>query len=312
MREQLSKLLVRGGVNNPLTMVLSGDHGYALFDELRSALPNQFLNVGVMEQAMVGIAAGLAKVGFRPIVYGLSSFIPIRVLEQIKMDLCHPKLPVILLGDGAGLVYSTLGASHQCGEDVAVLRAMPQMTILTPADEFELEACFDEAVNAKGPSYIRIGKSDRQPLLQERVSTTAPRHLLSAPPGRPTIIAMGSMSSVGYLLGKEFGLGFVSVLRVKPLHESLVRLIDKIAERNQSVLILEEHSRFGGLASTITDALVDAGGRLPRMSVWSLKDKFVESCGTYQHALSEHDMDDEQIRKRLDKLLKGNHRADLD
>lgn len=303
MRDRLSELLVRSCVNDPRVIVLSGDHGYALFDALRSKLPRHFLNVGVMEQGMIGIAAGLAKTGFRPIVYGLASFIPIRVLEQIKMDLCHAALPVVLLGDGAGLVYSTLGASHQCGEDVAVLRTMPGMMVLTPADEFELEACFEEAMNSEGPSYIRIGKSDRPRLNPERLTSSAPRHLLVAPPGRPTIIAMGSMSSLGYELAREFELGFVSVLRVKPLHGHLIEIVTRIADSKQPIVVLEEHGRFGGLSSAITDALVDAGLPLPRMHAWSLKDKFVESSGTYQHALSEHDMEDMQIRKRLREFI---------
>jgi hypothetical protein len=93
MRERLSKILVDACSLDSRYMVLSGDHGYALFDALRTKLPQSFVNVGVMEQAMVGMAAGLAKAGLRPIVYGLSAFVPIRVLEQIKMDVCHMSYP---------------------------------------------------------------------------------------------------------------------------------------------------------------------------------------------------------------------------
>ena len=313
MRDRLSDLLVRTCTDDPHVLVLSGDHGYALFDALRSRHPRHFLNVGVMEQGMIGIAAGLAKTGFRPIVYGLSSFVPMRVLEQIKMDLCHARLPVVLLGDGAGLVYSTLGASHQCGEDVAVLRTLPGMTIFTPADEYELEACFEEALQCDGPSYVRIGKSDRPRVDAQRPRSTAPRHLLGAPPGAPTIIAMGSMSALGHELAREFGLGFVSVLRVKPLHRDLIEIAARAAGDGQPVIVLEEHARSGGLASAIGDALIDAGRPVPRMRVCSLKDKFVESCGTYQHALSEHELSDAQIRGTVAELaancqpgMKGN------
>src|SRR5476651_1351035 len=142
MRESLSKMIAQSAVNDPNFVVLSGDHGYGLFNETRTLRPDQFINVGVAEQAMVGLAAGLCREGFRPLIYGLSAFVPIRVLEQIKIDICYSSLPAIILGDGAGLIYSTLGTSHQCAEDVASLRPMPGLRIYSPCDARELEACF--------------------------------------------------------------------------------------------------------------------------------------------------------------------------
>ena len=109
---------------------------------------------------MVGVAAGLAKGGLRPVVYGLASFVPMRVLEQIKLDVCYEKLPVVFIGDGAGLVYSHLGSSHQCTEDVAALRAVPGMAILSPADADEMSACLALALRGNRPVYVRMGKAD--------------------------------------------------------------------------------------------------------------------------------------------------------
>ncbi|HEX6987731.1 MAG TPA: hypothetical protein VF170_20290, partial [Planctomycetaceae bacterium] len=109
MRDTLSRALVAAAKRDPRVLVLTGDHGYALFDAFRAECGGQYVNAGVAEQGMVGIAAGLAKAGFRPIVYGLSAFIPVRVYEQIKLDVCYESLPVCFLGDGAGVVYSALG-----------------------------------------------------------------------------------------------------------------------------------------------------------------------------------------------------------
>jgi transketolase len=301
MRERLSDLLVKACTSDSRRVVLSGDHGYALFDALRKESPKSFINVGVMEQAMVGMAAGLAKSGARPIVYGLSAFVPIRVLEQIKIDVCHVGYPVIFLGDGAGLVYSTLGASHQCGEDVAALKPLPGIKIFTPADAEELEAVFNEALATNGPCYIRIGKSDRPAVSNERLSSTAPRMLRKAGAGRPVLATMGSMTAFGNQLAGEFDLGHVSVLRVKPVHKELVEIL----KSEKEIWVLEEHHRSGGLASTISDALIDAGYSVPKMKVWSLKDHFVHTCGSYQHALSEHQLSDEQVRKSFDQALSG-------
>src|SRR2546430_6398138 len=141
MRNAFSQVLVDHACRDPRVLLLTGDHGYSLFDEFRRVCPGQYLNAGVAEQNMVGVAAGLAKGGFRPVVYGLSAFIPIRVLEQIKLDICYEELPVVLIGDGAGVVYSSLGTSHQSTEDVAALRAVPHLAILSPADASEMTAC---------------------------------------------------------------------------------------------------------------------------------------------------------------------------
>src|SRR5438128_3689062 len=138
MRSAFATALVRFARADARIVLLTGDHGYALFDEFRRVCPGQYINAGVAEQNMVGLAAGLAKGGLRPVVYGLSAFVPIRVLEQIKLDVCHEQLPVVFIGDGAGVVYSCLGGSHQSTEDIAALRALPHIGILSPADDFEM------------------------------------------------------------------------------------------------------------------------------------------------------------------------------
>src|SRR3546814_8956882 len=107
------------------------------------------------------MAAGLARAGFRPFVYGLSAFIPVRVLEQIKLDVAHDDLPVVLVGDGAGFVYSHLGTSHQSTEDIACVRAVPNVAILSPADRHEVTMAMQAAYDRCGPIYFRMGKSDR-------------------------------------------------------------------------------------------------------------------------------------------------------
>jgi transketolase len=160
MRNAFSAALVRAAQRDRRVLLLTGDHGYALFDQIRRACPDQYLNAGVAEQNMVGVAAGLAKAGLRPVVYGLSAFVPVRVLEQIKLDVCYESLPVLFVGDGAGVVYSSLGTSHQSIEDVAALRALPHLTILSPADAHEMTACMELALRQDGPVYLRMGKAD--------------------------------------------------------------------------------------------------------------------------------------------------------
>lgn len=306
MREKLSDLITEYAVKNPRVVVLSGDHGYALFDSIRRERPDQFINVGVAEQGMIGIAAGLARTGYFPIAYGLSAFLPIRVLEQIKLDLCIAKLPVLLLGDGAGLVYSTLGSSHQCGEDIAALRPMPGITIYSPADEYELEATFREAMErASGPTYLRIGKSDRPAVHSAKISST--EYIFTRKTGaRALIIGTGSMSSTALHIGGELGADAVSLIRLKPFPAEFIAELSKY----ERVFVVEEHHEAGGVYSAIAENLLAeeakgkaAPSRRPVVHSISLRDQFAKQCGGHDFALSEHGLTNAQIRSRIAEYL---------
>ena len=302
MREMLSELIAGSAERDARFLALSGDHGYALFDAIRTRRSDQFINVGIMEQAMVGIAAGLAKTGFRPLVYGLAAFIPLRVLEQIKMDVCYSRLPVIFIGDGAGLVYSTLGSSHQCGEDIAALKPMPDMRIYAPCDEYELQASFEEAMRYEGPAYIRVGKSDRPAVNAAARPDTAAYVTHQSERRRHTcIVTMSSMSSLGQTLAIEHDVTSVSIFRLKPLAQQALELLAPF----DRLIVLEEHSRHGGLASTLADAIIDAALPVPRMRVLCLQDHFARHCGSYQYALSEHQLSDADVRERIGNILRS-------
>lgn len=299
MRDALSRFLVEAATADEQFLVLSGDHGYALFDALRASHADRFLNVGVAEQNMIGMAAGLAKVGYRPCVYGLAAFVPIRVLEQIKLDLCHARAPVILLGDGAGLVYSTLGVSHQCGEDIACLRPLPGIAIYSPCDEHELAACWQEARVADHPSYIRLGKADRprvhaSPLAgTEPVWTRAPAATQLA----PLIVATGSMTSPATAFAGEHGVACLSVPRIKPLPTAVVAAV----QASSKAIIVEEHAAAGGLFGAVAECVVadgKAGGCISVQHL-GLASRFTETAGSYENALSEHALDAAALARHL-------------
>jgi len=301
MRELLSDLIVGMAREDDDFIVLSGDHGYTLFDAIRAERPRQFLNVGVMEQAMVGIAAGLCRQGYKPLVYGLAAFVPIRVLEQIKLDVCYPGLPITFIGDGAGLVYSTLGVSHQCGEDLAALRALPRMRIYSPCGDAELRACWKDLQRHDGPGYLRIGKSDRVPDTAAVPTTAAPYFTHSAPGSRCCLVAHGSMVGIATEAGRRLETPVLSVPRVKPLSQDDCAVLEGFRD----LIVLEEHVRAGGLASTLAETLCERGGVIPRIRVIALEEKFAERCGSYQYALSEHGMADDQIMVRVASLLES-------
>jgi len=300
MRDAFSRCLVRAALADPRLVLLTGDHGYALFDEFRRDCPDQFINAGVAEQNMVGVAAGLAKGGFRPVVYGLSAFVPIRVLEQIKLDICSERLPVVFIGDGAGVVYGQLGSSHQCTEDIAALRALANMAILSPADAREMTACMKLAMEGLGPVYLRIGKCDLG-----AVHTASPMFdwgqfcSVSEGDGPLAWIATGSMVATALAAAEEWpGSAVWSVPCIKPLDTVQVAAI---CERHEAVIVLEEHSIYGGLGSAVAEiAAAAAPTWICRIGV---EDRFSERCGSYAYLMREHGLDLVSVRQKVEQFL---------
>jgi transketolase len=300
MRKAFSDALVAAATADPRVLLLTGDHGYALFDPFRKACPEQYINCGVAEQNMVGVAAGLAKAGFRPVVYGLAAFVPIRVLEQIKIDVCYENLPVILIGDGAGLVYSHLGTSHQSTEDIACARSIPELTVLSPADRFEMKASMELAFNRASPVYLRIGKSDRGDVHTGPLSLQACEMFqVRQGKARLAILATGSMVKTALDIATQ-GLDAEvwSIPTIKPLAESQLK---DIAYRVDQVITLEEHSVLGGLGSAITESLATIHP-IPVHRI-GIEDRFSQSCGSWEYLLHEHKIDTISIFEKITNSL---------
>ena len=302
MRTALSAALVEAASLDDRVVVLTGDHGYALFDEFRSEHPDRFVNAGIAEQNMVGMAAGMARAGLRPIVYGLSAFIPVRVLEQIKLDIAHDGLPVVLLGDGAGFVYSQLGASHQSLEDIACTRAIPGLTVLSPCDRFEMTTAMRLAVGSEGPVYVRIGKADLGDVHPGPTEFGAGDLLeVRTTPGRGlSFIATGSMVTTAIDVADEHfpGASVWSAPSIKPLDRAT---IERIAASSDAIVVLEEHSTIGGLGSAVAEILsIDT--RTPVLRIGS-DDRFSHTCGSYAHLRREHGLDPDSVRRRIEELL---------
>jgi transketolase len=305
MRAAFSEALVRLAKADPNVLLLTGDHGYALFDDFRRECPAQYINAGIAEQNMVGMAAGLARAGFRPFVYGLSAFIPVRVIEQIKLDVAHDNLPVIFIGDGAGFVYSHLGTSHQSTEDIACARAIPNLSVYSPADSFEVTVCMELAYQSKSAVYLRMGKSDRG-----NVHTSAlpkvDQKLIEVKPGKPggiTFIATGALVRTAIDIAAESypDATVLSTPFIKPIDS---KQVTAICQQSCLVVTLEEHSVLGGLGSVIAEIASEfAPVRILRIGV---ADRFSHYCGTYDYLLKEHGLDREAIEQRIRDFIAAN------
>jgi transketolase len=307
MRQAFSDTLVRLADRDPRVLLLTGDHGYALFDAFRAAHPDRYINAGIAEQNMVGMAAGLARTGFHPFVYGLSAFVPVRVLEQIKLDVAHDDLPVVFCGDGAGFVYSHLGTSHQSLEDIACVRPVPGMTVLSPADRHELTAAMEHAHALRSSVYLRMGKADRGDVHQpgEMAGETMDvgmgldvSKLLCLRPGRPggtAILATGPIATTALAVAERMdGVAVWSAPCIKPFDGETFAAICADASR---LVTMEEHVVAGGFGSLVAEE-ASATHPLPVLRI-GVRDRFSEHCGTYDYLLREHGLDLETVAAQV-------------
>jgi transketolase len=305
MRAALSDALVEAARRDPRFVLITGDHGYALFDAFRAECPDRYINAGIAEQNMVGIAAGMAMAGYRPAVYGLSAFVPIRVLEQIKMDVCYLDLPVLFLGDGAGIVYSTLGSSHQSTEDISAVRALPGITVLSPADRHEMTATFELATSLSGPTYMRIGKADRGDVhpgdVRDRLKLGHMLDVLGDADAPLVIIATGSMVVTAREVSETLSVAsrVLSAPSLKPL--DVQHLVEEIGPAT-ALVTMEEHSIQGGLGSIIAEQMSEVRP-MPILRI-GVPDQFSTTAGSYEHLMREHGLDAATVLPRVASFAK--------
>ncbi len=238
-------------------VLLSGDIGNRLFDKFKEVAPGRFFNCGVAEANMIGVAAGMAASGLRPVCYTIASFLTYRVIEQIRLDLGYHHQRVILVGTGAGLSYASLGSTHHSVEDMGMLRLIPGLAVLAPGDEKELRPAFHAALDYPGPVYIRIGKKG-EPVVHETEPKFAIGKALRLREGKEVwILALGNtlplaMEAAGQLDNEGISCGVASMGSLKPLD---TKLLGDVFTSAKVVATIEEHSVLGGLGTAVAEWL---------------------------------------------------------
>lgn len=277
--------------------LLSGDIGNRLFDKLKEVAADRFLNCGIAEQNMMGVAAGLAMSGFRPIVYTITPFTTYRCFEQIRIDVCYHKAPVVIVGTGSGVAYASLGPTHHSMEDIAILRTLPGITIFCPADPMEVRAGLRAALKHDGPVYIRLGKKG-EPNLHETMPIIELGKAITMKKGKDVcLIATGSVLSMCLAAAAQLEkLGISARVEnfhtVKPL--DVERLTTLSAEFGE-LIIVEEHGTIGGLYGAISEVLGQAVGPKPKLIPVSAKDEFLHEIGDQRFALKHFGISPERI-----------------
>jgi len=286
MRNAFAKTITALAKEDERIVLLSGDIGNRMFDEFKGLFPDRFYNCGVAEANMTGVAAGLAMSGFRPVTYTIAPFNTYRCFEQIRLDLCYHNLPVVVAGVGGGLSYAGLGATHHSCEDIACLRALPNMRVLCPGDAVEVGLLLAQAVQGPGPSYLRLGKKN-EPVLHQ----TPPELVI----GKAIVLRQGTdvmilntgntlpeaVGAADILAGRGLSAGVVSVHTVKPLDTDLLA---ECFASCRLVAVMEEHGSAGGLGGAVAEWLADNPGRKAPLLRLDTGTDFVTACGNQKNA----------------------------
>jgi transketolase len=239
-------------------IVLTADMGATELDKFKESFRERYINVGIAEQSGISIAAGLALGGKIVFVYGIIPFITLRCLEQIKVDLCIMKLPVTIIGIGAGSAYGADGPTHHAIEDIAVMRALPEMTIFSPSDPVSVEQIVRIVYAIPGPKYIRLDKGSYPSI--HKVEHDFSVGLAVQRKGEDvTIISTGTLVHKALAVSDELAKHAISssvvdLYRIKPVND---RCLLRVIEGSKLVVTLEDHSIIGGIGSIISEVLAD-------------------------------------------------------
>jgi transketolase len=302
MRNAFADEITKIASGNPRVVLLSGDIGNRLFDKLKTQSPSQFMNCGVAEANMMGVAAGMGLSGLCPVVYTITPFTTTRCLEQIRLDVAYHESPVIIVGTGSGLSYASLGPTHHSLEDFAIFRAIPNLRILAPWDSTSLRGLLNLAIQEGKPTYLRIGKKGEIDLTQSAKIPGIGAALRVREGADCCILAVGTIANEAvkaakHLESQGIQAELVLVHTVKPMSTSL---FEDVLNRHKVVVSVEEHARIGGFGETLLSFAASQGFR-SRIEVLGTGDSFMAMVGSQDYArryfqIASDDISDASIR----------------
>lgn len=296
MRTNFINQLVEEARRNEKIFLLVGDLGYHVIEPFAEEFPDRFLNVGIAEQNMAGIAAGLAMTGYNVYFYSIGNFPTIRCLEQIRNDIAYHQANVKVVSVGAGYAYGSLGATHQATEEIGALRVLPNMVVATPGDPLEARAITKISASYDGPMYIRLGKAGEKTVHSEdsidlKIGDIC--SVITREGNQTAVFACGNILDAALHQINEENLNYdlYSVPFVKPINKE--QLINIVKTHPAGLITIEEHQKSCGMGSAIVEILNDLyyEGNIevyPKVKRIAIPDEFADVVGT-QVFLREHE-----------------------
>jgi transketolase len=269
MRKEFSNAIEKLAVEDDSIVFITGDLGYNALENLQAKLGKRFINAGVAEQNMVGVAAGFAHKGYKVFCYSIAPFIVYRCLEQFRNDVCFNNLPVFLVGNGGGYGYGIMGSSHHTLEDLACLSGLQNANVWVPGFSDEVEPVINQIVSDARPAYLRLGAGKTLPANNYESGSFKVLHAGDA--AEVTIFALGPIANIALSALDQLGELSSRINVISALHFPLVMgdAVQQLLEKTPQILVAEEHVSTGGLAQQLSIQLLERG--IPISSFKSLK-----------------------------------------
>ena len=306
MREAFINTLIELAAEDDKIFLLTGDLGFSVLEKFQEKFPDRFLNIGVAESNMVGIAAGLALSGKIVYIYSIVPFVTMRCFEQIRNDVCMQDLNIKIVGIGGGLSYGPAGPTHHSIIDIAIMRALPNMTVVCPGDPIETVFTIKESVKNKGPMYIRLGKGHEVQIHNNIGYFEIGKGITIKEGDDITIIVTGSMLDsakevTDRLVDKGINVQLISMHTIKSIDK---RLILKSAMEKKAIFTIEEHSIIGGLGSAVAEVLSEFKHKTLFKRI-GLQDAFVKDIGDREYLLKKNSLSVDDITNNILEIYKS-------
>lgn len=266
MRKVFNKVLLDIARKDPRVFMILADIGYGEIEEFAETFPDRFINCGVAEQNMTGVACGVAMEGNIAITYSIANFPTLRCLEQIRNDVCYHNANVKIVIIGGGMAYGELGISHHSTEDIAIMRSLPNMVVLTPCDPIETAAVTKLMMDYPGPVYLRCGYKGEPDLVAQPFEAKLGGSSLIRNGKDVTVffsgtVGINAVKAVEQLAAEGIDCRLISLYSIKPIDEEAILAA---AKETKGIVVLEEHNICGGVGSAVAEVLMDKGaGNVP-------------------------------------------------
>lgn len=306
MRAVFNKTLLEIAKKDPRIHMVLADIGYGEIEPFRDTFPDRYYNVGVAEQNMTGVACGIAMEGNIAVTYSIANFPTLRCLEQIRNDVCYHNANVKIVIIGGGVSYGPLGMSHHSTEDIAIMRALPNMVVVVPCDNFEAVAATNAMIEYDGPLYYRCGYKGEKDIHPGPVDFKIGKAITVREGKDVTLIFAGPVGlnvlNAADILAKEgISCRVVSMHTIKPIDKEMIK---NAAKNTGGIITVEEHNLSGGLGSAVSEVICDEGLTPKVFKRIALPDVNVCLIGHQEWIREQYGMSAEGIAKQIKENLK--------
>ena len=306
MRKTCLDMVYEVAKKDPRVVFIGSDLGPGVLAEMKHEMPDRFFMEGIQEQHVIGMAAGLAMEGYIPFVNTIATFLTRRCFEQLAVDLCLHNLPVRLIANGGGVVYAPLGPTHLAIEDVSILRALPNMTVVAPTDKEEMKRLMPQTLDVPGPLYIRLGKGGDPVVSRAEDKFEIGKSIELRSGNDIALIATGVMVNRALMAAEQLAsegidCTVINMHTLKPLDDEKVL---ELAKLSKLIVTIEEHTLIGGLGSAVIELISDRfEGQPPRIKRIGLPDEFPKQYGSQDSMMEYYGLQPPALAKTIKAIL---------